>query len=146
MLDERPKEKFIFRNESPYLAKICNSSLISQKGESQNGCYKQIKHAKFSEKLTFLPPDTHTYVCVSRGKKYQFFGKFGVLHFLVTTVSRFALLPYCRRICSHFYMFCPKFSRKFRENCQKVIVQNVRIVPKTSSSDAVAFPRFILKF
>ena len=26
------------------------SSIISQKGESQNGCFKKTKHAKFSEK------------------------------------------------------------------------------------------------
>ena len=26
-------------------------------------------HAKFSEKLIFLNPDTHAYVCVSGGKK-----------------------------------------------------------------------------
>ena len=26
------------------------------KGESQNGCFKQTKHAKFSEKRTFLTP------------------------------------------------------------------------------------------
>ena len=32
-------------------------------------------YTKFSEKLTFLTP---TYVCVSGGKKYQFFGKFCV--------------------------------------------------------------------
>ena len=25
--------------------------------------------AKYSEKLTYLPPDTHTYVCVSEGEK-----------------------------------------------------------------------------
>ena len=31
--------------------------------------------AKFSEKLTFSPPDTNTYVCVSGGKKCWFFGK-----------------------------------------------------------------------
>ena len=30
------------------------SSVINQKGESQNGCFKKIKHAKFSEKRTFL--------------------------------------------------------------------------------------------
>ena len=29
-------------------------SVISQKGESQNGCFKKAKHAKISEKLTFL--------------------------------------------------------------------------------------------
>ena len=37
-------------------------SVIRQKDESQNGCFKKPKHAKFSEKRTFLPPDTHTYV------------------------------------------------------------------------------------
>ena len=33
-----------------------SSSVIKQKGESQNGCYKKTKNAKF------LTPDTHTYV------------------------------------------------------------------------------------
>ena len=33
-----------------------------QKGESQNGCFKKTKHAKFSENEQFLPPDTYTYV------------------------------------------------------------------------------------
>ena len=37
-----------------------NSLVIKQKGESQNGGNKKAKHAKFSEKRTFLPPDTHT--------------------------------------------------------------------------------------
>ena len=31
-----------------------NSSVIRQKGESQNSCYKKTKHIKFSEKRTFL--------------------------------------------------------------------------------------------
>ena len=43
---------------------VCTSSfheifislVIRQKGESQNGCYKKTKHAKFSEKQTFLTP------------------------------------------------------------------------------------------
>ena len=35
-------------------------------------------NSKSPEKLTFLTPDTHTYVCVSERKKYQFFGKFCV--------------------------------------------------------------------
>ena len=42
------------------------------------------------------PPDTHTYVSISAGKKYSFFGKFGVFLFLATSVLRFALLPYYR--------------------------------------------------
>ena len=33
-----------------------NSSVIRQKGESRNGCFKRTKHAKFSEKRTFLTP------------------------------------------------------------------------------------------
>ena len=44
------------------------SSAIRQKGESQNRYYKKTKHSKFSGKLTFLPPYTHTFVCVSEGK------------------------------------------------------------------------------
>ena len=39
-----------------------------------------------------------SHVCVSEGKKCSFFGKFDVLCFLETTVVRFALLPYYRRI------------------------------------------------
>ena len=54
------------------------SSVIKQKGESQNGRFKTTKYAKFSEKSKhFLPPDTHPYLCVSGGKKYSFFEKFG---------------------------------------------------------------------
>ena len=32
------------------------SSVIRQNGESQNRCFKKTKHAKFSEKRTFLTP------------------------------------------------------------------------------------------
>ena len=31
-------------------------SIIRQKGKSSNGCFKKIKHAKFSEKRSFLTP------------------------------------------------------------------------------------------
>ena len=41
------------------------------------------------------------YVCVSGGKKCSFFGKFDVLCFLETPVSRFALLPYHWRISNN---------------------------------------------
>ena len=44
------------------------------------------------KKEPFLPLDTHTYVCLSEGKKYLSFGKFGALCFLVTFVLRFAAL------------------------------------------------------
>ena len=51
----------------------------------------------FPKNEHFLPPDTHTYVCVSGGKKHSFFRKFGMLCILVTSVLRFALLPYYRK-------------------------------------------------
>ena len=35
-------------------------------------------YAKFPEKLILLPPNTHTYVCVSGAWKCYFFGKFWV--------------------------------------------------------------------
>ena len=35
---------------------MLNSSVIRQKSESQNGCFKKTKQAKFSEKRTFLTP------------------------------------------------------------------------------------------
>ena len=41
------------------------------------------------------PPNVPNVVRVSGGKKCSFFGKFGVLCFLVTTVLRFALMTYC---------------------------------------------------
>ena len=63
-----------------------NSSVIRQKGKSQNGNSKKTKHHIFSEKRTFLTP-----------KKCSFFGEFGVLCFLVTPDLRFALLANCRR-------------------------------------------------
>ena len=37
-------------------AKITSSTVIRQKGESQNGCFKKAKLAKISEKQTFLTP------------------------------------------------------------------------------------------
>ena len=74
-----------------------NSPVIRQKGESQNGCFKKAKHAKISEKQTFLTP-WYAHVCVSGGKTCFIFGNFGVLCFLETPVLRFAPLPYYRRI------------------------------------------------
>ena len=48
----------IFQSASwiTYLTKSLNSSVIRQKGQSQNGCFKKKKHAKFPEKRTFLTP------------------------------------------------------------------------------------------
>ena len=75
-------------------------SVIRLKGESQNGCYKKTKYAKFSK--TLLPTDTYTCVCVSGSKKCSFFGKFGVL---VTPILRSVLLPYYQRFGLPFLSF-----------------------------------------
>ena len=61
------------------------------RSKSQNGCFQKTKHARFSEKRTFLTPWYAHIHC-------SFFGKFGVLCFVETLVLRFALLPYYRRI------------------------------------------------
>ena len=71
-------------------------SVIKQKDESQNRCFKKTKHFKLSEKRTFL---IHL---LSGGKKCSFFGKFDVLCFLEIPVLRFALLPYNRRYIVQF--------------------------------------------
>ena len=71
-----------------FLRLYINLLVIWQKDESQNGCFKKTKYAKFSEKRTLR-------TCAYQGfKKYSFFGKFGMLCFLETRVLRFALLPY----------------------------------------------------
>ena len=58
-----------------------NSSVISQKGKSQNWCFKKTKHAKFTKKRTFLTP-----------------------WYAHVPVLRFALLPnYRRTTCFHVF-------------------------------------------
>ena len=44
--------------KSKYISevKLIVLSVIRQKGESQNVCFKKTKHVKFSEKPTFLTP------------------------------------------------------------------------------------------
>ena len=71
--------------------------VIWQKGESQKEVTRIQSTPNFPKKEHFLPPDTHTYVCVSGCKKCSFFGTLGMLCILVTSVLRFAFLPYYRR-------------------------------------------------
>ena len=44
-----------------------NTSLIRQKGESQNGCFKNTKHVKFSEKTNISYPLICTRTCAYQG-------------------------------------------------------------------------------
>ena len=64
-------------NEKIYL----KSSAITQKGESQEGCYRKPSTPIFSKNDHFLPPDPHTHMYISGGKKCSFFGKFGFVFF-----------------------------------------------------------------
>ena len=74
------------------------SSVVRQKGESQNAYFKKTKHVKFSEKRSFFTP---WHACISGGKKWSFFGKFDLLCFLETPFLRFTLLPYYRQNVRH---------------------------------------------
>ena len=51
------------------LRKFCNICFSEKIGLFHKRGHPLSTYAKFSEKLTFLTPDTHTYVCVSGGKK-----------------------------------------------------------------------------
>ena len=70
--------------------------MIKQKCESQNGCFKEKSTPNFWKNKHFLPRQTHTYVCLSGGKKCSFFGKICVLLFLETLVLRFTFLSLFR--------------------------------------------------
>ena len=63
----------------------------AKKANLKTGVSRKQSASNFPKKEHFSPPDTHMYVCLSKGKRYLFFGKFGVLYFLETPVSRFAL-------------------------------------------------------
>ena len=105
-----------FDTDNPCLRSLVSltlalSSVIRQKGKSQNGRFKKTKHVKFSEIRIFLTP-----WYVSGGKKRTFFGKFGVLYFRETAVLRFALLPYYRPLTVlylHSYLGCKLWRNSF---------------------------------
>ena len=67
------------------------------KANLKMGVSRKQSTRNFPKNEYFLPLDTHTYVRVSGGKKYSFFGKLGMLYFLETSVLRFALLPNYRQ-------------------------------------------------
>ena len=78
-----------------------NSLVIRQMANLKTGVTQKESTPNFSKNKHFLPPDAHTCVRISEGKKCSFFGKFGMLRFLVRPVLRFAFLPYCRRVINN---------------------------------------------
>ena len=65
------------------------SPVIRQRAILKTGVSRKQSTPNFSKNKHFLHYDTHTYVYVSGGKNFSFFGKFGVPCFLVTPVLRF---------------------------------------------------------
>ena len=57
--------------------------------------YKLHRYKKYTKIRIFTDPYSHA--CILGSKKCSFFVKFGAICFLVTPVSRFALLPIYRR-------------------------------------------------
>ena len=56
VLDDEILETCCIERPISKCQKTLNSSVIRQKGESQNGCYKKTKYARFSEKRAFPTP------------------------------------------------------------------------------------------
>ena len=87
------------------------SSVIRQKGESQNECFKKAKHAKISEKQTLLTPLIRTRTCAHQEVRNVCFSEI-LACFLETLVLRFALLPYFRRFQLLIQLMIQKNGRK----------------------------------
>ena len=103
------KSLFLKKGFSLKLCKIprktsVNSSVIGQRGESQNGDNKKANHAKFSEKRTFLTPwyarDTFSHVRAYHGVRNVCFSE-------NLTCFAFLLLPFWD---SPFCLFTDKLS------------------------------------
>ena len=99
-----------------------------QQGQRANlltGLSRKQSTPNFPRNEHFLPPDTHTYVCVSGrcvsgGKKCSFFEQFGVFCFIETPVLRFPLLPYYRRVINAKTPFSSVFKSCVRHICARL--------------------------
>ena len=93
----------------------CSWSVTRQNGESQNEFFqKKNKARQIFRKTNISHPLIRTYVCVSRGKKCSFFGKFGVLCFFETPVLRLViLLFYLELLVNSCYLLINSFQLQF---------------------------------
>ena len=87
--DLNSKRKTQEKSDSPFVGNKAKRRI--------SGVSRKQSTPKFPKNKHFLPPDTHSCVCVSGGKKCLFFGNFDGLCFLETPVLRFPFLPYSRR-------------------------------------------------
>ena len=106
------------------LWKSCVSSVIRQTGESQNECFKKTKHAKFSEKRTFLPP------WYAHVRNIRFSGNWACFVFLKHPFrdSHFCLIADDIIPCKLMKMNAVvEVSQKFFKNFTKVIFQSISL-------------------
>ena len=95
VVDHLLSQKHFFR-EILHSWRVIISSVIRQKGESQKGCFKKTKRAKFSEKRTFLTPWYALRSVSIRGSEIFVFWKTWRALFFWNThfeIRPFALLP-----------------------------------------------------
>ena len=81
---------------------IDNSSVIRQKGESQNGCCKITKHTKFSEKRTFLTT-WYVHSCAYQEARNVRFSE--NLAYLFSCYTRFEIRPFAL-LPTNYEFFC----------------------------------------
>ena len=95
-------QKFIYKENTQQCISILllhlstnwkTTSVIRQKGESQIECFKLTKHAKFSEKRTFLAPLVRTRTCAYQGVRNVLFLE--NLACFVFLIHPFWDLPFC---------------------------------------------------
>ena len=101
-LSQNLKISVIIAGDIPILPiniSVAKSSVIRKKGESQNGCFKKTKHAKFFVKRVFITSwyaHIHIYTCAYQGvRKVRFSENLACFVFLKTRfeIRLFAILP-----------------------------------------------------
>ena len=78
-------------------------SVMRQKGESQNGCFKKTKHAKFSERTNISYPLIRARMCAYQGPKNVRFSE--NLAYSVFLKHLFWDSPFCLTTHSLYHLF-----------------------------------------
>ena len=79
------------------------ASVVRQKGESQNGCFKKTKHAKFSERTNISYPLIRARMCAYQGPKNVRFSEH--LAYSVFLKHTFWDSPFCLTTHSLYHLF-----------------------------------------
>ena len=96
----------------------------------KTGFTRKQRTPDFLKNEHFLPNDTHMHVCVSGDKKCSFSRKFGGPCFLVTPVSRFALLLFHRRYRNASNSNLVKVRYDNQKRCKKSITFKKVLLPE----------------